>query len=86
MVFCNYLVISVFVCFCFMYRKICILFNLKVVKYYEIIYSVKIRLFLKIRFEKFLMPIINFYLCKVYFHISTIEKRLGYRLFCLNKI
>lgn len=47
MVFCNYLVISVFMCFCFMYRKICILFNLKVVKYYEIIYSVKIRLFFK---------------------------------------
>lgn len=47
MVFCNYLVISVFVRFCFMYRKICILFNLKVVKYYEIIYSVKNRLFLK---------------------------------------
>lgn len=29
--------------------------------------------FKKIRFKKFLIPIINFYLCKVYFPISTIE-------------
>ena len=43
-------------------------------------------LFLKKRFKKFLIPIINFYLCKVSLFISTIERRLCVGYSFKNKI